>query len=46
MVGQNLWVVPSTIDLAAAEVELVGMVGREQILRDRLRQNDCRTSWC
>ena len=36
-VGEHLWVVPSVIDLAAAEVELVGTVGREQILRDRLR---------
>jgi len=30
--------VPSTIDLAAAETELAGVVGREQILRDRLAQ--------
>ena len=36
MVAPNLWVVPSTIDLAAAEVELVGTVGREQILHDKL----------
>ena len=36
-VRDNLWVVPSTIDLAAAEVELVSTVGREQILRDQLR---------
>ena len=33
----NVTVVPSVIDLAAAEVELVGTVGREQILRDHLR---------
>ncbi len=33
---EHLWLVPSVIDLAAAEVELVGTVGREQILRDRL----------
>lgn len=32
----HLWVVPSVIDLAAAEMELVGTVGREQILKDRL----------
>lgn len=31
---KNLWVVPSNIDLAAAEVELVTVVGREVILRD------------
>ena len=35
-VRPNLSVVPSVIDLAAAEVELVTTVGREQILRDRL----------
>jgi len=34
--GENLSVVPSVIDLAAAEVELVSTVGREQILRDSL----------
>ncbi|HUT61823.1 MAG TPA: ParA family protein [Phycisphaerae bacterium] len=36
-VAPHLWTVPSVIDLAAAEVELVSTVGREQILRDRLR---------
>jgi len=35
-ISANLWLVPSVIDLAAAEIELVGTVGREQILRDRL----------
>ena len=35
-VGPRLWLVPADIDLAAAEVELVGTVGREQILRDKL----------
>ncbi len=35
-VGSNLWVVPSSIDLAAAEVELVSIVGREVLLRDLL----------
>jgi chromosome partitioning protein len=35
-VSENLWVVGSHIDLAAAEVELVGVVGREVILRDKL----------
>ena len=33
-VEPNLWVTPSSLDLAAAEVELSGMVGREMILRD------------
>lgn len=32
----NLWLVPSHLDLAAAEVELAGEVGREVILRDRM----------
>jgi len=35
-VAPHLWLAPSVIDLAAAEVELVGTVGREQILRDSL----------
>ena len=35
-VSENLWIVGSNIDLAAAEVELVGVVGREIILRDKL----------
>jgi chromosome partitioning protein len=38
MVEPNLTVVPATIDLAAAEAELAGAVGREQILRDRLAE--------
>ncbi|MFO0878057.1 MAG: AAA family ATPase [Gemmataceae bacterium] len=33
-VSDNLWVAPSDINLAAAEVELAGVVGREVILRD------------
>ncbi len=36
-INEHLMVVPSVIDLAAAEVELVTTVGREQILRDSLR---------
>jgi chromosome partitioning protein len=35
-VSENLWVVGSHIDLAAAEVELVGVPGREVVLRDKL----------
>jgi chromosome partitioning protein len=36
MVGSNLWVVPSNIDLAATEVELADVDGRELILRHAL----------
>lgn len=35
-VEENLWVAGSDINLAAAEVELAGVVGREVILRDLL----------
>ncbi|MEN1679102.1 MAG: AAA family ATPase [Planctomycetota bacterium] len=35
-VGETLRVAPAHIDLAAAEVELAGVVGREFILRDKL----------
>src|ERR1043165_5465825 len=38
-VAPNLWVVGSDIDLAAAEVELAGVVGREVILRDQMAQD-------
>jgi len=34
-VAPKLSIVPSIIDLAAAEVEIAGTVGREQILRDK-----------
>jgi chromosome partitioning protein len=37
--GENLWVAPSDINLAAAEVELAGIVGREVILREALAQD-------
>ncbi|OUT61168.1 MAG: chromosome partitioning protein ParA [Rhodopirellula sp. TMED11] len=39
-VTENLAVVPSNLDLAAAELELAGEVGREMILRDRLQDDD------
>ncbi|MBA4190541.1 MAG: chromosome partitioning protein ParA [Planctomycetaceae bacterium] len=35
-VAENLWVVPSDINLAAAEVELAGIVGREVLLREAM----------
>lgn len=35
----NLWTIGSHIDLAAAEVELAGVVGREMILRDKLAED-------
>src|SRR5262245_27004323 len=36
----NLWLVGSDINLAAAEVELAGVVGREVILRDLLQADE------
>jgi chromosome partitioning protein len=39
-IAENLWLVPSDINLAAAEVELAGVVGREVILRDLLLQDE------
>src|SRR3984957_6734883 len=35
-IRENLWLAGSDINLAAAEVELAGVVGREVILRDQL----------
>src|SRR5215831_15733532 len=39
-VSDNLWVAASDINLAAAEVELAGVVGREVILRDVMLQEE------
>lgn len=39
-IEDNLWLVPADINLAAAELELSGVVGREIILRDQLSQDD------
>jgi chromosome partitioning protein len=39
-VEDNLWLAASDINLAAAEVELAGVVGREVILRDLLLQEE------
>ncbi len=38
-VDENLWVTPSHLDLAAAELELASQLGREMILRDQLDQD-------
>jgi chromosome partitioning protein len=38
MVAQNLWVVPSNLDLAATELELVDAPNRETVLRAALQQ--------
>ena len=38
-VNENLYVIPSHLDLAAAEMELASEVGREVILRDRFEQD-------
>ena len=39
-IDENLFICGSHIDLAAAEVELIGTVGREVILRDQLEADD------
>lgn len=39
-IDERLHLVSSHLDLAAAEVELAGVVGREVILRDKLRDDD------
>jgi chromosome partitioning protein len=39
-VEDNLWIAGSDINLAAAEVELAGVVGREVILRDLLESDE------
>jgi chromosome partitioning protein len=38
-VDEKLWICPADINLAAAEVELAGVVGREVILRESLAQD-------
>jgi chromosome partitioning protein len=39
LAAQNLWLIPSDINLAAAEVELAGIVGREVILREAMAKD-------
>lgn len=38
LISPNLWIVPSSIDLAGVELELADTIGRELILRDALRE--------
>ncbi len=38
-IDHQLWLIPAHLNLAAAEMELAGEVGREVILRDQLRQD-------
>jgi chromosome partitioning protein len=35
-IGDHLWLVPSSIDLAAAEIELVTVLGREMLLKNSI----------
>jgi len=44
-VEDRLWLAPSAIDLAAAEVELAGVVGREVILREALAADPERSDY-
>ena len=44
-VSDNLWIAGSDINLAAAEVELAGVVGREVILRDLLGPEEESFDW-
>lgn len=39
-ISEHLWLVPAHLDLAAAEMELAGEVGREVILRDQMGIDD------
>lgn len=41
-VAENLWLACSHIDLAAVEVELAGVVGRELVLRDQLAADEAK----
>ena len=41
LIGPDFWLLPSDINLAAAEVELAGTVGREVILREALDADGC-----
>ncbi len=41
LLGSQLWIIPAHEDLAAAETELISVIGREIILRDALAGDDC-----
>jgi len=41
-VGENVWIVPSSIDLAGAEIELVSVIGREMLLRKAVDASNAR----
>jgi chromosome partitioning protein len=36
LIGDHLWLIPSSIDLAAAEIELVTVMGREMLLKNSI----------
>ncbi len=40
VIDENVAIIPSSIDLAAAEVELVGVIGREQLLKRKLATSE------
>src|SRR2546423_6286183 len=40
-IDERIALVPSTIDLAAAEIELVSVLGRESLLRKRIESSNC-----
>ena len=39
-VSENLWLVPAHLDLAAADLELASVFGREKILADKIEKDD------
>jgi chromosome partitioning protein len=46
MVRPNLWLLPANIDLVGAETELVGVVGRETILREAMQNCEELFDYC
>ncbi|MBR5627150.1 MAG: ParA family protein [Thermoguttaceae bacterium] len=39
-INDHLWLIPAHLDLAAADFELASVLGREMILRDKLKADD------